>query len=149
MSEVPNYAAMSDGDVLQALGDNGQKWAQAFMQTIGRIGRDKIDEGLMVVWFANAIEHSNDVRRWQREAAAKQAAGSGACKSEAFIDEGTLTRMRNAERDHPATAHTNPGGWCKCCGCGNDVLRYRHLPSCRRPTEGPVSTVPTRGHPTP
>lgn len=56
MSETPNYAAMLPGDMLAALGDDAMKWAEAFCQINGG------DVGLMVGWFANAIEHSTDVR---------------------------------------------------------------------------------------
>lgn len=34
---------------------DGQKWAQEFMRLFGD-RRDEIDEGLMIGWFANAIE---------------------------------------------------------------------------------------------
>ncbi|MCA0358718.1 MAG: hypothetical protein LCH78_18040 [Proteobacteria bacterium] len=54
--QKPNYAAMSPGDMLTALGDDAQKWAEAFCQIHGG------DEDLMLAWFANAIEHSHDVR---------------------------------------------------------------------------------------
>lgn len=54
-------------------------------------------------------------------------------RTESFIGEATLERMRQAEIDHPATEHTNAGGWCKHCGCGNDVLKYAHLRACNRP----------------
>ena len=51
--------AVSAGDWLQRLGDDAMKWAQAFCE--------KYPEGppvdVMVGWFANAIEHSSDVRR--------------------------------------------------------------------------------------
>lgn len=50
---------------------------------------------------------------------------------EDFIDEAVFVRMRQAEKDHPATEHTNAGGWCKHCGCGNNVLGYKHLKSCK------------------
>lgn len=75
--EMPNYCDMQGGDMLKALGDNGQLWAQAFIQIIDRIGRDKIDEGFMIGWFANVIEHSNAVRRWAREAASALADAPG------------------------------------------------------------------------
>lgn len=52
---------------------------------------------------------------------------------EDFIDEAVFERMRQAEKSHPATEHTNAGGWCRHCGCGNDVLGYKHLKSCKRP----------------
>ena len=50
-----------------------------------------------------------------------------------FVSEETLERMRQAMLEHPATEHTAAGGWCKHCGCGNDVLGYRHLPNCTLP----------------
>lgn len=52
-------------------------------------------------------------------------------KSDSFIGDDELARMRQAEIDHPATEHTNAGGWCKNCGCGNDALGYKHLRSCK------------------
>lgn len=52
-------------------------------------------------------------------------------KSESFIDESDFAKMKQAEIDHPATEHTSAGGWCRHCGCGNDVLGYKHLPNCK------------------
>jgi len=52
-------------------------------------------------------------------------------KSESFIDESEMQRMRRAEIEHPATEHTSAGGWCRHCGCGNTVLGYKHLPNCK------------------
>lgn len=52
-------------------------------------------------------------------------------KQEDFISDAEMDRMRQAEKDHPATEHTNAGGWCKHCGCGNDILGHKHLRSCR------------------
>ena len=51
-------------------------------------------------------------------------------RRESFIGEDTLAKMRQAEKDHPATEHTSAGGWCKHCGCGNNVLGYKHLKNC-------------------
>jgi hypothetical protein len=53
-----SYAAMEAGDFLQALGDDAQKWSDAFAEQY-----PEIDRGVMIGWFANAIEHSSDVRR--------------------------------------------------------------------------------------
>jgi hypothetical protein len=50
-----------------------------------------------------------------------------------FIGHDALLRMRDAAEQYPETEHTHVGGWCKHCGCGNDVLGYGHLPSCTRP----------------
>jgi hypothetical protein len=68
--EVPDYTAMSDGEMVTALGDDAMKWSVAFCQVARKLGHHGIDEGWMVSWFAPAIEHSNDVRRWRREEAA-------------------------------------------------------------------------------
>lgn len=61
--EAPEAAA----SMLSRLGDNAQKWAQEFIAVMHQIGWSELDEALMTSWFANAIEHSNDVRRWKRE----------------------------------------------------------------------------------
>jgi len=58
---TPDYAAMSGPEMLTALGDDGSLWAAAFCQIAKAKGID-IDEGWMGTWFANAIEHSWDVR---------------------------------------------------------------------------------------
>ena len=52
---------------LSALGDDARKWAQAFSQSAVNLGYPPMDEGWLIAWFANAIEHSSDVRRWRRE----------------------------------------------------------------------------------
>jgi hypothetical protein len=54
-------------------------------------------------------------------------------KTESFIGADDLARMRQAMKDHPETEHTSAGGWCKYCGCGNDLFGYKHLQSCNRP----------------
>ena len=57
--------ALSDalgGALLQAMGDDAVKWAAAFCAIATELGHN-IDEGWMTGWFANAIEHSSDVRR--------------------------------------------------------------------------------------
>jgi hypothetical protein len=56
-------------------------------------------------------------------------------KTESFISSDDMAKMRQAEKDHPATEHTSAGGWCRHCGCGNDVLGYKHLKSCRHQQE--------------
>ncbi len=60
-----NYAAMSGPELLHACGDNGYEWAEAFCQIkkAQGWGANDIDEGLMVTWFSNAIEHSTQVRQ--------------------------------------------------------------------------------------
>jgi len=55
----PNYTKMSAPDLLNAMGVDASKWAEAFMQlhiSGSEEKRDNIDFGLMLGWFANAIE---------------------------------------------------------------------------------------------
>jgi hypothetical protein len=66
--DMPDYTKFDNGsDLLEALGDQGMKWAAAFCQ-ITKKNLD-IDLDLMYVmgWFANAIEHSSDVRKWRNQ----------------------------------------------------------------------------------
>ncbi len=63
---TPDYAAMDGPTLLNALSDDAAKWAAAFCQIAAKLGHPNIDEGWMISWFANAIEHSSDVRRWRR-----------------------------------------------------------------------------------
>lgn len=60
---TPNYIDMDGPALLEACGDDGMAWATAFCQTKKKMGwtLNDIDEGLMVAWFANAIERS-----WQK-----------------------------------------------------------------------------------
>ena len=59
---MTDYTQMSGPELLQALGDDAAKWAAAFCQRAKKYGGHDIDEGWMIGWFANAIEHSHDVR---------------------------------------------------------------------------------------
>jgi hypothetical protein len=70
MSETtptPDYTAMDTVELYQALQDDASKWAAAFCQHAEKLGHHGIDEGWMIGWFAAAIEHSSNVRRWWRE----------------------------------------------------------------------------------
>lgn len=51
---------MTDVELLDYCGADASKWAEAFCRIKERQGwsADDIDEGLMICWFANAIEHS-------------------------------------------------------------------------------------------
>lgn len=53
--------------------------------------------------------------------------------SESFISSDELAKLRQAQKDHPVTEHTAAGGWCRYCGCGNDLFGYKHLKNCTRP----------------
>ena len=57
----PDYSAMTEPQLLNAMGDDASQWAAAFCQIAKRHGHD-LDEGWMIGWFANAIEHSTQVR---------------------------------------------------------------------------------------
>ncbi len=54
--------------VLLRLGDDGMAWAEEFCATAKKLGYGDLDIGWVFSWFANAIEHSNDVRRWRAPA---------------------------------------------------------------------------------
>lgn len=58
----PDYSAMSGPALLLSLGDDASKWAAAFRQIAIKIGYSDMDEGWLTTWFANAIEHSDDLR---------------------------------------------------------------------------------------
>jgi len=55
---MTDYTKMNGGEMLQELGDDAMKWADAFVQING----DAIAHDVLFGWFANAIEHSHDVR---------------------------------------------------------------------------------------
>lgn len=57
---------VSSYDVTLRCADRANLWAYEFCKTAKELGYD-IDEGLMIGWFACAIEHSSDVRRWYGE----------------------------------------------------------------------------------
>lgn len=68
-----DYASMSGGEMLTAVGDDAYRWAEAFCQIKENNGWtiEDIDHGLMLAWFANAIVHGQDVQRWRMERAAR------------------------------------------------------------------------------
>lgn len=59
--DVADYTVMTGPELLAACRDDASKWADAFCQHAKKQGHD-IDRDWMVGWFANAIEHSHDVR---------------------------------------------------------------------------------------
>ena len=59
---MSDYTAMNGPAMLAACRDDGFKWAEAFCQHAKKLGIEGIDHDWMVGWFANAIEHSHDVR---------------------------------------------------------------------------------------
>lgn len=54
-----DYTKLKGADLLHAMGDNASKWAASFCQHFPNTG---LAEEIMIGWFANAIEHSNDLR---------------------------------------------------------------------------------------
>jgi len=71
--EVVDYTAITNGeDLLELLSDDGMKWATALSQSYKKYSGHEIDVEFLFPWCANMIEHSNDVRRWAREAAEKE-----------------------------------------------------------------------------
>jgi len=53
-------------ELLQRLGDDASKWASEFRKKAIKLGYSDMDEGWLIGWFANAIEHSTDIRRKKR-----------------------------------------------------------------------------------
>lgn len=59
-----DYTALGGPALLQALGDDAQKWAEAFHQMAIKLGYSDMDKGWLIGWFANAIEHSWVIRTY-------------------------------------------------------------------------------------
>jgi hypothetical protein len=53
------FKGLDGPSLLDACGDDAQKWAQAFLELNPKCG---VAEDVMIGWFANAIEHSSDMR---------------------------------------------------------------------------------------
>jgi hypothetical protein len=62
-------AITGDGDTLRRMGDDAAKWAAEFVKTATRLGHPGLDEDWVRGWFANAIEHSTDIRTSKRSEA--------------------------------------------------------------------------------
>ena len=62
--KMTDFLAMSDPDLLAYCGADASKWAEAFCRIKEARGWSAADinEGLMIGWFANVIEHSQQVR---------------------------------------------------------------------------------------
>jgi hypothetical protein len=60
LNPPPPWGDLSDGDLLQAMGTDAEKWAAAF-KTINRLR--VLDEDLLTGWFANAIEAGREAGR--------------------------------------------------------------------------------------
>lgn len=135
MTEPINYADMDGSHMLQAVGDDASKWAAAFCQKCAKLGHEVPDEGWMTGWFANAIEHSGDVRRWRKS---EQTPPTGekvwTCKIGGPVDvlpPGADSPMRNAVesayREITGNDHQfNFSGWGGCLDeCERAVVEDR------------------------
>ncbi len=62
--KMTDFSAMSGPDLLAYCGADASKWAEAFCQIKDEEGWSAadIDKDFMTGWFANAIEHSQQVR---------------------------------------------------------------------------------------
>lgn len=56
---MTDYTKFEGADLLHELGDDADKWAEAFCQLNPDVN---VDQHLLFGWFANAIEHSYDHR---------------------------------------------------------------------------------------
>lgn len=73
---MTDYLAMTPGAMMAALGDDAERWADAFLQHVARNPSIATDRAVMIGWFAGAIEAATDRRRARavyRSAAAIQA----------------------------------------------------------------------------
>ncbi len=62
---LPNelqYTAMASHQILETCGTDAARWATAFCQHARKLGYSPMDEAWVTGWFANAIEHSTDLR---------------------------------------------------------------------------------------
>jgi len=66
-AEAPQEEQEDAGAFLERLGDDGMKWAEEFRAACIRLGYSDMPVDWLFGWFANAIEHSDDHRRWWRE----------------------------------------------------------------------------------
>lgn len=60
---------MTDGELLDYCGDDGQRWAQQFVETVRQNPAIPLDVGTMTGWFANAIEAAQTARERRRREA--------------------------------------------------------------------------------
>lgn len=68
---TPDYTLLASHELLGVLQDDAMKWAISFNQHAVKLGYSAMDVGWLVGWFANAIEHSGDVRHWRAQPASK------------------------------------------------------------------------------
>lgn len=64
--------ATTDAELVASCGADAQKWARAFIEMRDRIAGGDVDEGTMIGWFANAIEHGHIVLRARESEALKR-----------------------------------------------------------------------------
>jgi hypothetical protein len=105
---MTDYTALTGPQLLEALGDDASKWAEAMQQhnEISAVRKGRADEvAFMLTWFANAIEHSSEVRK-QREAE-EAARGWAAIESGCIvirIPVDTLQRAADTQNDGMASS---------------------------------------------
>lgn len=100
--EQIDYVAMTEWNLIAHCGDNGERWAAAFMAkvmgcrpvatTIGVA----LDEGLMICWFANAIEAA-----WSKRA---REGRSGATPGAIYLNDVAAAAKGQPSASSPATA---------------------------------------------
>ena len=95
----------TDGQMLSRLGTDARNWAQEFMRIIGP---NPVDEGLMVSWFANAIEAGRSAGQMQAPVSVAVLHTQSFESWKAIIGEGFHTAFRKAGNSMAATqAHLN------------------------------------------
>lgn len=100
---MTNYLDLPCGEFLQAVGMDGKKWADAFMQLWGS-RMTEVDHGLMLGWFCNAIMAGYD------EATRRLATPQP--------DEADRDTLRNAFRSLTDAERLElMEDYCSACGC--------------------------------
>ena len=56
---MTDYTQLGGPELLQECGDSADRWATAMCQHHPEM---KVDQHILMAWFANAIEHSHDIR---------------------------------------------------------------------------------------
>lgn len=119
---TPDYTLLDGPAFLEALGDDAMKWATAFCQTMHK-QKWEIDESLMVGWFANAIEHSSDVRHRRGQPATQPALRASAQPTPPAL---TYVLQEMGRHHHADCKHwlDVPQGECNC-GVAEAINQYK------------------------
>lgn len=96
------------GDVPLNCDRDPQRWAEEFNRVLYVQGREPLDEGWLIGWFANAMMCGEDTYRWRQEAKAQSAIGpaseDAACKVAATLLRNEIVRLEYPKSMFPQEA---------------------------------------------